>query len=199
MKEFVFKYAGETFNKRSEGMGREIRMVPPNWRHPKKQNTEVYQPMFGESYAQECRNWKDEFLLWEKGERGDHWVKGEDPDEYWDWNGAPPDQKYYSDFEGADCTWYQLYETVSEGTPITPPFPCKDDLINYLVDKGDFWYQEDQLNPSSFGMRRTKPTRKQAESLVNSGFAVSGILTTDGKLLDAYQQQDLKTNDKTNF
>jgi hypothetical protein len=34
---------------------------------------------------------------------------------------------------------YVLYEGVSEGTPLTPPFAEKEDLIKYLVNEGDFW------------------------------------------------------------
>jgi hypothetical protein len=45
-------------------------------------------------------------------------------------------------------TWYQVYENVTEGTPVTPPFATKEALIFYLCNYGTFrgdgrkWSQE---------------------------------------------------------
>jgi hypothetical protein len=38
--------------------------------------------------------------------------------------------------------WFQVYETLSEGTPVSPPFAVQEDLIKYLVANGDFWNQQ---------------------------------------------------------
>lgn len=35
--------------------------------------------------------------------------------------------------------WYQLYETVSLGTPLSPPFATPEELINWLVNNTDFY------------------------------------------------------------
>lgn len=37
-------------------MGRELRSVPANWEHPKKDNGE-YQPMFNEYYGDALNEW----------------------------------------------------------------------------------------------------------------------------------------------
>lgn len=71
---------------------------------------------------------------------------GKHPDQadypYWEYEGAPPDPEYYRPiFAEGEATWYQVYETVSEGTPVTPPFATKQELIDYLVEYGDFWDQ----------------------------------------------------------
>ena len=32
-----------------------------------------------------------------------------------------------------------MYETVSEGTPVTPKFATKEELVEYLVTRGTFY------------------------------------------------------------
>jgi hypothetical protein len=46
--------------------------------------------------------------------------------------------------DGKIREWWQVYETVSEGTPVTPPFATKEELIEYLVEHGDFWDQRNR-------------------------------------------------------
>ncbi len=54
----------------------------------------------------------------------------------------PPDPEYYRPQWGEGlATWWQVYETVSEGTPVTPPFATREELVEYLVENGDFWDQ----------------------------------------------------------
>lgn len=125
-------------------MGREIRRVPPNWEHPKNEKGE-YIPIFDRLFKDAANEWVEEFLLWQKGEHPDQ--KDNETKEkypyYWQWNGLPPNEKYYlsETLTVHDKTWFQVYETVSEGTPVTPPFPTKEDLVDYLVKHGDFWDQ----------------------------------------------------------
>lgn len=54
----------------------------------------------------------------------------------------PPEREYYRSWKDEDATWFQVWETVSEGTPVTPPFATKEELIDYLVANGDFWDQK---------------------------------------------------------
>ena len=59
--------------------------------------------------------------------------------------------------------WYQLFENVSEGTPLSPPFEKSEELIEWLVNNKDFW-----------GHTWTK---KQAEGILKSGYVPSfGII-----------------------
>lgn len=37
--------------------------------------------------------------------------------DYWEWESNPPDRESYRPYKDEEGTWYQLYETVSEGTP----------------------------------------------------------------------------------
>jgi hypothetical protein len=56
---------------------------------------------------------------------------------------------------------YQLWETISEGSPISPVFPTEEGFIQYLVSEGS--------------------TRSAAESFVKSGWTPSGVIV-NGKM-----------------
>lgn len=153
-------------------MGREIRMVPPNWEHPKKADGR-YQPMFNRTFKEASKEWLDGLKEWEASNRS-----ATDDCEYWEWHGDPPDREYYLPEWDAEPTWYQVYETVSEGTPVTPPFATKEDLIDYLVKHGDFWYQSD-ISEKGYSNFRSIPSREAAVAFVEGGSAPSLIITND--------------------
>lgn len=158
-------------------MGREIRMVIPNWEHPKRtkfnpfktREEESYQPLHDKSYQQAAAEWRKEFAEWESGERQAYLAENGEDYEYWDYNGMPPDKEYYRpDWKPEEMTWFQIYETVSEGTPVTPPFATKQELVDYLVANGDFWDQ--QRGDGGW-------SRENAERFVDVGFAMSMTVT----------------------
>lgn len=62
--------------------------------------------------------------------------------------------------------WWQVWETVSEGSPITPAFATADELVHHLVNKGTSW-------------RRDGYTREQAEAFVKSGYVPSMVIKTN--------------------
>lgn len=156
-------------------MGRELRMVPPNWEHPKYTEDDApnykrvgqYKPMFDEQYTPALNEWLENHYKWERGEHEDQ----KNPEtklkyrHYAQWSGNPPDVEFYRPYEDSEATWFQAYQTVSEGTPVSPPFATKEELVNYLVDNGDFWDQERG--------RGRKYSREAAEYLVNGGYAPS--------------------------
>lgn len=57
-------------------------------------------------------------------------------DYYWEYE-PPPDPDRHRPAFGAEATWYQVYETVTEGTPVTPPFETLAELVDWLVEKGE--------------------------------------------------------------
>lgn len=134
-------------------MGREVRMVPPNWKHPETQASggqTRLQPMHDERYEDAVREWKDGFAAWEAGERPDYCTGDSRNMEFWEWDGMPPsDREYYRPWADDEATWFQVWETVSEGTPVSPPFATRKELIEYLVANGDFWDQKRGDNPAS--------------------------------------------------
>jgi len=150
-------------------MGREIRKVPANWEHPKKEHyPDRYQPIYDRTFAEAAKEWKEEFAKWEAGERPDYCGEENKNLEYWEWEGKPPDPEYYRPYKDEEATWLQVYETVSEGTPVTPPFATADELIEYLSTHGDFWCQK---------RGETPPSKAAAAKFVNMGWAPSMIVS----------------------
>jgi hypothetical protein len=121
-------------------MGREIRRVPAGWEHPQKDGG-GYQPLMDEDYESAAEAWLAALMKWERGEdAGRH---DADVRYYWDWDGGPPKKEYYRPkWTDVERTHVQMYETVSEGTPVTPVFATKDELVEYLVAHGDYWDQK---------------------------------------------------------
>ncbi len=166
-------------------MGRELRMVPPNWEHPiteRSNGREDFQPMHKGTFEEAAAEWKSEFESWESGERPSYYtVDPENPNpEYWEYSGGPPERKYYQPWKDDEATWFQVWETVSEGTPVTPPFETKAELIEYLVANGDFWDQS--RRKEGRGIINCDPwSRKQAEAFVNGpGWAPSFVMSSAG-------------------
>lgn len=150
-------------------MGREIRRVPANWQHPKREHYDGrLQPMFDERFEEAAATWKAEFAKWESGERPSYCSDENRALEYWEWENGPPDRAYYRPWKDSDATWFQVWETVSEGTPVSPPFETREELIDYLVKHGDFWDQKS----GDGGWNRIA-----AQKFVNSGWAPSMIMT----------------------
>lgn len=160
-------------------MGREIRRVPPNWKHPRDENGH-YKPMYDKTYDDAAREWICNCITWVNGTHDDLQDHPELKDEYlyyWEWNGDPPDREYYLPKSDEQRTWYQVYETVSEGTPVTPAFATAEELIDYLVANGDEW---DQRRVRDGHKRSAGWDRRSAERFVNrSGWFPSLIIRVD--------------------
>jgi hypothetical protein len=146
-------------------MGREIRKVPANYEHPTTSRNGVtdFQPMRDQTFESAVQEWKEGFAQWEAG-RHPHQREGE----FWECWDAPPERESYRTFGDEEATWFQVYETVSEGTPVTPPFATKEELVDYLVKNGDFW-----------GKGRSW-SRANAEAFVAAGFAPSFVVDAGG-------------------
>lgn len=44
-------------------MGRQVRKVPANWEHPKKEDGS-FQPMYDQSYKEAAEEWVEGFIKW---------------------------------------------------------------------------------------------------------------------------------------
>lgn len=151
-------------------MSREIRRVPPRWEHPRftSEHPDVkrYPYLLGRYVSKHARTY-EEALSDEASDRAEY-----DPKEF---NGASYEEFYGSEKKNPEnympavdeaTAWYQVYETVSEGSPVTPPFETTDELINWLVNRGTNYgtpYEE-------------RYSIKGAESLVQDGWVPSGAL-----------------------
>jgi hypothetical protein len=156
-------------------MGREIRRVPPNWKHPQKEDRYGRmqdQPMYDQHYDDARREWIDGLLAWERGERPEYATK-EDGD-YWEWQGNPPDRVYYRPWRDEEATWFQLWQTVSEGSPVSPPFATLDELAAHLAEHGDDW--DRSRGNGGWGIERAK-------AFCAEGWAPS-MAVIDGRLIE---------------
>ncbi len=164
-------------------MGREIRRVPPNWQHPLKESCPhyptcdqmCYQPKYEQNIDDALNEWLKDFDRVRAGNMDDfektcyaslaEWIK----------DNPPPDLDYYVNYKKEEATWYQVYQTVSEGSPVTPPFATQEELIDYLVENGDFW---DQERAKRDGYKFEGYSRNVAEKFVmGSGWVPSMVMT----------------------
>lgn len=170
-------------------MGREIRRVVPNWMPPRDERGH-FQPQYDKDFATAAKKWKDGFAAWERGERPDYYTDDGDSNEFWEYDGGPPKRAYYRPAWPKDAaTWFQVYETVSEGTPVTPAFATREELIDYLVANGDFWDQERRKRGDSF-MECGPWKRENAESFVNAGWAPTMMTKSDGETVEIREPRD---------
>lgn len=81
----------------------------------------------------------------------------------------------FEDYDEDELGWC-LYQTVSEGTPVTPVFETKEELIEYLVE---------------YGTEDDPPLRRQAaENIVSTGYTVGTMFSVGNKLYDSTQDAD---------
>jgi hypothetical protein len=157
-------------------MGREIRRVPPDWQHPRREchhspwaggcddakqhGGMCYQPKYDRSFAEAATTWKADFAKWEAGER-------QSDCEFWEYCGNPPNPEYYRpEWTEQEATHYQIYSTVSEGTPRSPVFASLDELAAWLVAQGT--------------------SEEAAKAFAETGWCPSGMFA-NGKLATNYE------------
>ena len=92
-------------------------------------------PCYDIDYDSAAVQWMKELKEWEAGTHPElcDYIKY-----YWEYS-SPPDKTTCRPRFEKEPTWFQVYETVSEGTPVTPPFSSKAELVEYLVEYGDDW------------------------------------------------------------
>lgn len=136
-------------------MGREVRRVPANWEHPRRDD-DSYKPLLGRSYSTEA----EEFM-----ER----AKANGLQDAIDYYGRAPNRDdYMPDWPEAERTHYQMYEDTSEGTPISPVMDSPESLARWLADN----------NASAFGGQTA--SYEAWLRVANGGWAPSGAMI-DGR------------------
>ena len=154
-------------------MGREIRRVPPNWQHPKSEDrADRDQPMYDRHYDDAKAEWIAGLMKWEAGEDPTRLKYPNDDGtlmDYWEWYGNPPERAYYRPWRDHEATWYQLWQTVSEGTPVSPPFATQEELIAHLAAHGDGGWGAS--GPGGWGEERAR------RFVMGDGWAPSMVLS----------------------
>jgi len=124
-------------------MGRQVRMVPKDWVHPKRcsDGSGGDQPLYDKSYEEAAKEWSEGFILWSDGE---HPEQDKDCKYYWEYFGFCEEEFYRSEWWTDDeRTHCQMYETVSQGTPISPVFETPEKLAKWLADTGASSFADD--------------------------------------------------------
>lgn len=162
-------------------MGREIRRIPLGWEHPKKDYPDYrtgrmesrYRPLYNHDAEEAWADWQADYKKWLDGELAESLAKY--PEEgytletpyasYCAWNGMPPHPEYHRPkWTEAEMNGYAMYETVSEGTPVTPTFASLEELADHLTQHGTYW-------------DGTPWSREAADGFVKSGWAPSMVFS----------------------
>jgi hypothetical protein len=155
-------------------------MVPPRWQHPTEWGTDwrTGQPklrfiaLLDGDYEKEAAAWEEKNAQWERGFVHDWstngWTpKGAEHDcSFEQWHGARPKAEHYMPvFESGTATHLMMYETTSEGTPISPAFATPEELARWLADN----------NASAFGGEGA--SYEAWLNMARGGWAPSAVLT----------------------
>jgi len=108
-------------------MGREIRRVPSSWEHPKDIRSN-YVPLFDQTFADAIWDWYKELVAWQVQPRGGF--------SFEEWVGARPNPGGYRPEWSREPSCYQIYENVTEGTPVSPIFMSLDEMYAWLIKRG---------------------------------------------------------------
>lgn len=174
-------------------MGREIRRVPTTWEHPRYEPGErhgwdgEYKPLYDEAFDDAIATWMKEATDWvarvRAGETVEHWYADDETEAMWAranpfrayalWWDAPPDPNTYRDRFAGEPTAYQVYETVTEGTPISPVFTAEDDLIAWMMQ--DHQYGPDTPHPE--WLKWEALSERAAREFLKAGSAPSLVST----------------------
>jgi len=154
-------------------MGREIRKVPKDWEHPKDEDGHFI-ALYDGTFSSDAAKWDIGKSKWDIGYKDDWeggWIprSGEIGMLFEEWEGSRPESNdYMPEWDESEKTYIMMYETCSEGTPISPAFECPEDLAKWLADTG----------ASSFGNRTA--SYDQWLSMIKAGWAPSAIATNAG-------------------
>jgi len=158
-------------------MGREIRMVPPYWKHPTDENG-THIPLYKGPFSKKLADWLEGERMWNLGFQEDWskwpeeqlWKKrADDIGPYEEWEGPKPArQDYMPEFEEGAATHLCMYESTTEGTPISPAFATPEELAKWLADN----------DASAFGSMTA--SYDQWLATCRSGFAPSAVMIVGG-------------------
>lgn len=169
-------------------MGREVRRVPANWEHP-KDNHGSYQPLYDEDFETVAKDWLHDAILWSLNEHPDQHKEGlKDVTDkyayYWQWASFPPDEDHYRPtWPEESRTHIQMYETTTEGTPISPVMKTPEELARWLADN----------NASAFGSNTA--TYEQWLDTIRAGGCVSAVMI-GGQLISGVEAESVFLKNK---
>ena len=106
-------------------MGREVRRVPENWEHPKEEDGK-YKPLNpAESFDVHMEDWRYEKQVANEEGHTPEYIEQIKPDR---------ENNYMPEWSDGEATHYQMYETTSEGKPISPVMESPEKLASWLTE-----------------------------------------------------------------
>jgi len=116
-------------------MGREVRMVPANWQHPKNENGYYISLFEGDKFEKRAAEWDEECAKWDRGEFPDYVSEKSKTLSFEQYEGRRPNADHYMpNWPKSERTHLMMYETCSEGTPISPAFETPEELAKWLYE-----------------------------------------------------------------
>lgn len=178
-------------------MGREIRLVSKDWKHPKKDNGR-YDPLYDSDFGRKMKKQhREDKENWNKG-LVRNWVNDtynskSDEQEKMSWEEycleegmeVEFDKSMYMPFwKEEELTHMAMYEDTSEGTPISPVFKREEseEMAKWLVDN----------EASAFG-DSTASYKEWLNMIEGSGFAV-GMVISNGVMMNGVEADLLMSN-----
>ena len=156
-------------------MSREVRMVPRDWEHPKYENG-AFIPLHNSSYKTSIADWAKGKEDWDKGNYPDYASEENKKLSYEECAGEEPDpDDYMPTFSSAEATCFMMYETTSEGTPISPAFETEEELAQWLSEN----------KASAFG--RSTATYEQWLNTIRRGRSIGSMVIFDGKIMSGVE------------
>jgi hypothetical protein len=139
-------------------MGMSVRRIPSDWAHPRDENGRYLPLRNGLDFERQARQWDENATKWRQDLRrdpdADDWepIKGDlQVMTYSEYQGPRPDpQEYTPQWPAAQCTHWQMYEEVTEGTPISPVCASPEELARWMADHDANGRGVTQLNYSDW-------------------------------------------------
>jgi hypothetical protein len=154
-------------------MGREVRRVPADWGHPYDHARQQLKPLH-DGFSEDAKDWDKRAAAWERGELEDWQTQAarEKHPRFEDYDGPRPvPEDYMPDWPVEKRTHWQMYETCSEGTPISPVCATPEELARWLADN----------HASAFASMSA--TYEQWLGTIRRGWAVSAVLDAGSKTM----------------
>jgi len=150
-------------------MGREVRMVPKDWEHPKRSDGNYLALYEGTFLKNTIEDWDKSFAEWNSGNYPSYATDENIKAGFVDWEGErPKEEDYMPLWTQEEATHYMMYQNTSEGTPISPAFESPEDLAEWLYKSG----------ASAFG--RQTASYEGWLRVANGGYACSAVKTSEG-------------------
>ena len=123
-------------------MGREIRRVPLDYKHPTRKRTGGYIPLFdgsdrwGHPLSVWQRSWDEQNAAWQRGEHPDQLRWPDDTRKhksFGGWHGPRPHERDHTPELPLDQRpGWCYYESTTEGTPLSPVFATPEELARWM-------------------------------------------------------------------